>query len=164
MPTRLMLPALLFPVLVSAQERSVALKDAPRVVMRNVMARFPDATVAGVSRDTEDGELLYEVTLKRNGRTIDVTTTPAGRLTLIEREIAAGDLPAPVSALLRSKYPGATYTIVEEVTRVGGTTETLAFYEVLLKDTTARAIEVQVAPDGSRILHIEPKKAGEPPQ
>ena len=164
MPIRPLLVALLVPVALAAQEQAVALKDAPQAVLRAVNARFPDATIAGVSRDTEDGALLYEVTLRKNGRTIDVTATPAGRVTLIEREIAAGELPAAVSALLADTYPGARSTIVEEVTRVAGAMETLAFYEVLLVDARAQRLEVQVAPDGSKILAVERKKPGEPPE
>jgi hypothetical protein len=145
-----------------AQERPVAIRDTPTAVIQRVSMRFPDAKIASVSTDTEEGKQLYEVTLKQNGRNIDVTTTPAGQLTAIEREITARDLPATVAQLLRLTYPRATYRIVEEVTTVSGATETPAFYELLLVNAKKQRLEVQVALDGSRILKEERKKAGDP--
>jgi hypothetical protein len=144
-------------------ERPVATKDVPLVVMDAVHARFPNARVAGVARETtEEGKDVYEVTLKERGRNIDVTTTLAGQLSVIEKEIARSELPAGVTKLLREKYPRATYKIVEKVTNVSGKNETLAFYELLIVDAKKRRIEVQVSPDGSRILKEEIKKPGEP--
>jgi hypothetical protein len=157
--------AALLPLLSSvlaAQEQTVAIKDAPTAVIQNVTARFPNARVAGVSRETEEGKQVYEVTLKQDGKNIDVTTTPAGQLTLIEREIARRDLPASVSKLINSQYPRATYKMVESVTGVAGPTETLSFYEVLLVDAKKQTLELQVAPDGTAILKVEKKKKGEP--
>jgi hypothetical protein len=84
-----------------AQEQDVQIKDAPTVVIQAVSARFPDAKIHGVSKDTEEGKRIYEVTLRQGGRNIDVTTTPEGKVTLIEMEIARSDLPAPVASLLR---------------------------------------------------------------
>jgi hypothetical protein len=144
-----------------AQEQDVQIKDAPTVVIQAVSARFPDAKIHGVSKDTEEGKRIYEVTLRQGGRNIDVTTTPEGKVTLIEMEIARSDLPAPVASLLRSTYPRATYKLVEAVTSVSGSTESLAFYEVLLVDAKRQTLEVQVSPDGKVILNIEKKKKGE---
>jgi hypothetical protein len=149
------------PCALQAQERDVKIKDAPTAVIQSVSTRFPDAKIAGVSMDTEEGKQIYEVTLKQRGRNIDVITTPEGKLTLIEKEIARADLPAAVAAILRSQYPRATYKLVEEVTGVSGSTESLSFYEVLLVDAKKQTLEVQVSPDGKVILNVEKKKKGE---
>lgn len=149
------------PRVTQAQEQDVKIKDAPTVVIQTVSARFPDAKIHGVSKDIEEGKQIYEVTLKQRGRNIDVTTTPDGKMTLIETEIARSDLPAPVATLIRSQYPRATYKLVEEVTSVSGSTESLAFYEVLLVDAKKQTLEVQVSPDGKVILNVEKKKKGE---
>ena len=149
------------PGVVRGQEQDVRIKDAPSAVIQSVSARFPDAKIAGVSRDSEEGKQIYEVTLKQRGRIIDVTTTPDGKLTLIEKEIARADLPVGVASLLRAQYPRATYRLVEEVTNVSGSTESLAFYEVLLVDAKKQTLEVQVSPDGKTILNVEKKKKGE---
>ena len=145
-----------------AQEQPVAIKDAPTAVIQNVTARFPSATIAGVSKETEDGIQVYEVTLKQGGRNIDVTTTPSGKLTLIEKEIDRQDLPPSVSKLISARYPRATYRFVEAVTSVTSSTETLSFYEVLIVDAKKQTLELEVATDGSAILKVEKKKRGEP--
>ncbi len=145
-----------------AQEKPIPTRDAPVAVIQNVSARFPEARIAGVSTETVDGKQLYEVTLKQNGRAIDVTATPDGWLTLIEKEIARRQLPRAVESLLRAQYPRATYKMIEAVTSVAGSTETLSFYEVLLIDAKKQALEVQVSPDGKAILNVEKKKKGEP--
>ena len=145
-----------------AQEKEIRLRDAPIAVIQNVTARVPNAKVSGVSTETEGGKQTYEVSLKERGRNIDVTATPDGVVTLIEKEITARELPAAVTRLLREKYPKASYKIVESVTNVSGSQETLAFYEVLLVDARKQRLEVQVAADGSRILKVETKKPGEP--
>jgi putative PepSY-like beta-lactamase-inhibitor len=153
---------LLAPPLV-AQEQTVAVKDAPPAVIQTARARFPDARFVGVAKERDDdGKQVYEVTLKQAGRTIDVTTTPEGQLSLIEKEIPRSQLPASVAKLLDQHYPRATYRIVEEVTSVSGSSETISFYEVLLVDAKKQTLEVEVAPDGSKILKVEKKKPGEP--
>jgi hypothetical protein len=154
--------SLALPIVIQAQEQDIKIKDAPTVVIQTVSARFPDAKIHGVSKETEDGKQVYEVTLKQRGRNIDVTTTPDGKLTLIEKEITRADLPAAVASLLRSQYPRASYKVVEEVTSVSGSTESLSFYEVLLVDTKKQTLEVEVSPDGTKILKVEKKKKGEP--
>jgi len=153
---------LLSPALIRAQEQEIKIKDAPTAVIQNVSMRFRDAKVQGVAKETNDqGQQVYEVTLKRAGRNIDVTTTPDGKLTLIEREITRAQLPPAVSSALRSQYPGATYKMVEEVTNVSGSVESLAFYEVLLVGRKKDRLEVEVSPEG-KILKVEKKKPGEP--
>lgn len=145
-----------------AQEQSVPIKDAPATVLRAATGRFPQAAIVAVAKELEDGKALYEVTMKLAGRNIDVTATPAGALTLIERELRRAELPAAVARLLGTKYPGATYRLFEEVVAVQAGTETLSFYEVLLVDAKTDMLEVEIAPDGSRILKVEEKRPGDP--
>ncbi|HEU4994497.1 MAG TPA: hypothetical protein VFT29_06740 [Gemmatimonadaceae bacterium] len=164
--TRCLASALIFMYVAAAptaqaQEQSVPIKDAPAAVLRAASGRFPQATIVAVAKEMEEGKELYEVTMKQAGRNIDVTATPAGTLTLIEREIRRAELPAPVARLLATQYGGATYRRFEEVVAVQAGTETLSFYEVLLVDAKTDTLEVEIAPDGSRILKIEKKRPGD---
>lgn len=152
----------LLPAFGLCQEETVAIADIPGPVRNAVMARFADATIKGASRDKEAGKTIYEVSLDRAGRNIDVTTTSTGQLTLIESEIARADLPAAVGAQLEARYPGATYQILEEVRAVKDAAESLSFYEVLLVDARKELWEVQVSVNGSRIINVERKKPAEP--
>ncbi len=150
------------PAALAGQEQSVAIRDAPTAVLHNVTARFPKAKVAGVVRETEDGKQTYEVTLKQDGRNIDVSTTQSGQLVLIEREISRRELPAAVTRAIAARYPRATYRFAEAVTNVAASVETLGFYEVLIATADKQLLEVKVAADGSSILKVERKKSNDP--
>ncbi len=136
------------------QEERVPLDKVPKPVMEAVKARFNDADVTGASKETEDGKLVYEVTIKLKGQNIDVTVTPQGETLVVEKEIATGDLPKAVTKVLEDKYPKATYKIVEEITKVEKNEEKLAFYEVLLVTAEENALEVEVTAEG-RIVNEE---------
>ena len=152
---------LLVPALAGAQEESLSAASIPAPIKSAVMARFAGAKIKGGSKETEDGKTFYEVSLDRAGKNIDVTSTPAGELTLIESEISRADLPAAVSKLIDTKYPKATWRRVEEVREFKAKEES-SYYEVLLTDAKKQAWEVQVAADGSKFINIEKKKPGAP--
>jgi len=147
--------------LAGCSEEQIALDDLPPPVRSAVLARFADATMSQASRDREGLKRVFEVTLERGGRKIDVTTTPDGELTVVEIEIARADLPAAVGKWLDEHYPGATYQKVEEVRHVKAGAESLAFYEALLVDGSSKWWEVQVSADGTKLLNAEKKKPGE---
>jgi hypothetical protein len=75
------------------------------------------------------GHLGSEVSLRHDGHNYDVTLREDTTFAEIEREIAAGDLPRPVSDAVRAKYPRAEVGKAEEVTK--GDTKRL---EVHLKE------------------------------
>ena len=131
-----------------AQEEKVPLDKVPKAVTETLTKRFPKAEVKGASKETTDGKTVYEVTLKQDGKNIDVTLTPGGKITLIEKEVAFKDLPRPVAETLNKKYPNAKYSIIEEVIKVEGTKETLEYYEAHLTTADKKAIEAEVLPDG----------------
>ena len=101
-----------------ADEEKVPLDKAPKPVVEAAKKRFPKAEVKGVSKETDKDKTVYEVTLKQDGKNIDVTLTPEGTITLIEMEVAFKDLPKPVAETFSKKYPGAKYSIIESVTKV----------------------------------------------
>ena len=153
---------LLVPTIAIAQEESITAANIPAPVKSAVMARFAGAKIKGGSKETEDGKTFYEVSLDRAGKNIDVTSTPAGVLTLIESEISRADLPAAVTTLIDTKYAKATWQRVEEVREIKNKVEKVSFYEVLLVDAKKQGWELQVAVDGSKFINVEKKKAGEP--
>jgi RNA polymerase sigma factor (sigma-70 family) len=127
--------------------RKVLAGQAPDPVLDAVLARFPDAELLNAKQE----ESVYDVAIKFHGRNIDVTVTPEGAITRIEREIIPGDVPAAVTLVLEKKYPRARPKKFEEVFRVEGAAETLEFYEVSLTTARRRTITVGVAPDGTII-------------
>src|SRR5206468_3830327 len=104
----------------------VALDKLPKAVLSAVKARFPKANVLGA---TFDGKSTYEVNAKDKGHNLDISVTDAGKILVIEKEIAAKDLPKAVSDTLAGKYAGQKIERIEELTKG----ETIS-YEVLLED------------------------------
>jgi uncharacterized membrane protein YkoI len=152
------LTLLLVDAALRGEDEKVDLDQVPKPVLQAVKARFKDARVTGVSKEKEDGKVVYEVTIKDRDRNIDVTVTPEGEIVLIEKEIAPGDLPKAVARTLEEKYPKATYKIVEEVIKVQKKVEKLAYYEVLLVTAEKKKLEVQVSAEGKV---IKEEKKGE---
>jgi hypothetical protein len=155
-----LLGLMLFAFAAGADESKVELGDVPKAGVEAVKAMFPGATIAGAAKETDEGKTVFEVTLKQNGRNIDVTVGTDGKIQLIEREIAQKELPAAVKQTLETKYPKATYKIVEQVDAMKNGKPTLDFYEAQLVTAEKQTIEVQVAPDG-KIKAEETKKPGD---
>lgn len=147
--------ACVLPFLVTAAHAGdVALGDVPPVVMESIKARFTEAKVTGAAKEkTEDGKEIYEISLEdASQNTIDVTITPEGAITLIEKQISRKELPAPVSKTLDEKYPKSRYRLVEEMIQVSGKEEKLAFYEVLLVTPKKELWSVQLDLEGKIVL------------
>jgi hypothetical protein len=138
-----------------ADEEKIPLNKVPEAVMKAVKKRFPDAELVGAAKETEGGKTSYEVMLKDGGKKIDVILTPQGAITVIEKEIAAADLPKAVKNAIDKKYPDATVKKIEEVIKVTNGKEKLEFYEFQLQTADKKTIEVKVPPDGK----IESKKS-----
>jgi hypothetical protein len=127
----------------------VPLHKVPTPVLDAVRARFKDARIASTEKEREAGKLVYQVTIRHAGQTIDVTLTPEGVMLLIEKEITARDLPEPVRKALADRYPRATYKTAEEGVEVEGAQERLAYYAVLLVTAQGKTLEAIVSPDGT---------------
>jgi hypothetical protein len=140
-----------------AEEKKVPLDKVPKAVTEAVKARFPDAKVVSASTETEDKKTVYEITLKQDKLNIDVTVTPEGKITTIEKQIRAKSLPKAVLKALRTKYPKAKYEMIEEVIKVEGKKETFQYYEVVVVTSEKKKVEVVITKDG-KITKEEPKK------
>ena len=131
-----------------ADEEKVPLDKLPKPVAEAVAKRFPKVEVTGASKEKDGDKVVYEVTLKKDGKNIDVTVTEAGAITLIEQELDFKDLPKAVAKTFEEKYPNAKYEIVESVTKVAEGKETLEYYEAKLVAADKKTWEVEVLPDG----------------
>lgn len=142
------LSLLVFGTAARADEEKVPLDKVPKAVLAAVKARFPSAKLVSADKETEKGKTTFEVTIKDKDQKIDVAVTPDGKISGIEKEIKAKDLPKVVAATLEKKYPKATHQIIEEVIKVTDGKEKLEYYEVLLVTADKKKLEVSVAPDG----------------
>ncbi|MFI5455228.1 MAG: PepSY-like domain-containing protein [Isosphaerales bacterium] len=130
-----------------ADEVKIELKDVPKAVLDAVKAKFPKAELTGATKETEEGKTTYEIALKDKGQKVDVALTADGKITEIETEIAARDLPEAVSSALEAKYPKATIKKAELITEIDGAKESKN-YEVVVVTEAKKSLEVKVSPEG----------------
>lgn len=140
-----------------ADEEKIAIDKLPKAVRETVKKRFPKAELVEAAKETDGDKVEYEVTLKDGETKYDVMLSPDGKITLIEKVIAANDLPKAVAAAIAEKYPKATGKVYEEMTKVVEGKEVIAYYEVLLETADKKMFEVEVSPEG-KILKTEEKK------
>jgi uncharacterized membrane protein YkoI len=139
-------------------EEKFPLDKLPKAVVDALKARFPGAELKGVEKEKDGDKIFYDVTLKHKGGNFEVSVTPEGEITTIERQIDAKDLPKKVTEALASKYPKATYKMIEEVYKVKDKKEKLAYYEVAVVTADKKKLEVLVAPDGTFVKEEEKEK------
>ena len=133
---------------IHAAEEKTALKDVPKSVIDAVKKRFPKGELTEGAKEEEEGKTFFEVSVKQDGKNIDVSLTPEGVITMIEKQIDSKDLPKVVSQGVEKKYPKAKYEIAEEVTIVQDGKEKLSYYEVLVSTPDDKKVEIEVELDG----------------
>jgi hypothetical protein len=133
----------------SSQEENVPLDKLPKAVIEAAQQRFPNAKMLKASKENENGQIQYEVSMKLKGKNIDATFAAEGKLVSIEQEVAFEELPKAVQNALTAKFPKATYKLIESVTKVSKGKETLEYYEALLVTEAMKQVEVEIAADGA---------------
>jgi uncharacterized membrane protein YkoI len=143
-----------------ADEEKLSLDKVPKAVMDAVKAKYPDAKINKATTEKEEGKTVYEISLTYDKHNYDVTLTPEGKITDVEKEITAKELPVGVRKPLGKKYPKATYKRVEELSKGD---DKVSGYEVLLVTTDKKTFEVEMDAKGKIIKETEKKakEAGE---
>jgi hypothetical protein len=134
------------------EEEKVPLDKLPKAVVDAVKAKFPKAKLVGAEKEKEDGKEVYEVAIKDGDSNIEVTVTPEGKITTVEKEITLKDVPKAVSDAFEAKYPKATVKKVEEISKDDKITE----YEFLIVTADTKKLEVSFDPKG-KFLEEEKK-------
>ncbi|RCS48325.1 hypothetical protein DTL42_13455 [Bremerella cremea] len=150
---------------VRAAEKSIPLDQLPKEVTHAVQQMFSHAKLIKASQEEEDGEIEYEITLKENGKTIDVKIEIEVELEIseIEKEVAYKDLPKAVTMALEKLYPKAMPQSAEAVYEVEDGQQELEFYEVQLKTADGKTVEAKLNASGKIIKDSddEQEEAGE---
>ena len=110
--------AVVVPVACGADDK-VPADQLPAKVTAAVRKLFPAGKVTEAEKETDDGKVVYTVTVESKGATYDVEVTEAGEVTEIAKEITYDALPKAVAAAFRAKYPKAKVKEVAEVTVPG---------------------------------------------
>ena len=133
-----------------AGEKRISLSDLPPNVRKTVQNQTKGATVKGYSKETENGQVEYEVEMIVNGHSRDVAIASDGTVKEVEEEVEMGTLPGEVQERLKSKAGKGTITKVESIRKKG----ILVAYEAQIKNA-GKDGEIQVGPDGRPLDHEE---------
>ena len=119
-----------------AQESKVSIKALPAAVRATVEAETKNATIKGISKETEKGKTVYEVESLVNGRTRDFMIDTVGKVYLVEEQLDAAQAPAPVRSALEAQ---GVIVILESVTANGTTT-----YEGQVKTKAGKKVTMEL--------------------
>ncbi|HMC64810.1 MAG TPA: PepSY-like domain-containing protein, partial [Gemmataceae bacterium] len=73
--------------MVQGDEEKVPLDKLPKAVVDAVKAKFPKAKLVSAEKEEEDGATVYEVAIKNEEQSIEVTLTADGKIIEIEKQI-----------------------------------------------------------------------------
>ncbi|HEY2472415.1 MAG TPA: hypothetical protein VGI45_31810 [Terracidiphilus sp.] len=131
-------------------EKKISHSDLPLAVQKTAQEHSKGATVKSYSRDTENGQLEYEVEMTVDGHSKDVSIAPDGRVLEIEEQVQLNALPAKVQQALETKAEKGEITKVESIVKNGR----LVAYEAQVS-ANGRHKEIQVGPEGNALSHEE---------
>ena len=122
------------------KEAKVQLKSLPPAVRATVEAETKNATIKGMSKETEKGKTVYELESLVNGRTRDLMIDSAGKVYVVEEQLDADKAPPSVRSALEAK---GTIVVLESVLENGKTT-----YEGQVKTKAGKKVTMELDADG----------------
>jgi len=146
--TRTIIILLAIAALAGAQtkaEKKLTLKDLPTAVQKTVQDQTKGAEIKGLSKETANGQTLYEVESVVKGKTRDFIVDAKGAVVEVEEEVAIAGIPAAARAAIEKKVAGGKITRVETLTKAGVTTYEAAYTK------GGKTLEVSVKADGSEV-------------
>lgn len=151
---RLITSATLFALLTPAaraEDEKVEIDKLPPKVVATLKAKFPGAMITTATKATENGEVIYDIEMKKDGRKHEMDLKEDGTIVNFENEIAVKDLPAAVTNAVKAKYPGCTIKEAMEVMVIKDKKDVVEEYEVLIDTADKKEVELAVSPDGTKI-------------
>jgi hypothetical protein len=141
--------ALVFAATVSrAGDEANDLDKVPKAVMDALKAKFPKAKIDKWTKETENGNVVYDIEFKDEGRKTEADIGEDGTFLNFENEFDAKNLPKAVTAAVEKKYPKATMKEVMEITEIKDKKEVHGGFEIVLETADKKNVEVTVAKDG----------------
>jgi putative PepSY-like beta-lactamase-inhibitor len=134
-----------------AQDEKVAPDKLPQKVADAVKARFPGAMITAATKATENGEVIYDIEMTKDGKKHEMDLKEDGSIVNLENEIAIKDLPPPVASAVKAKYPNCNIKEAMEVVVIKDKKEVVDQYEVLIDTADKKEVELAVSVDGKKI-------------
>jgi uncharacterized membrane protein YkoI len=125
------------------KEVKVGLKDLPPAVQKTVKDLIKDAKLKGLSKEEENGQIVYEVETIKNEKTRDILIDAAGAILEVEESTTLNQIPGPAKTAIEKAATGGKITKLETVTK-GGVTN----YEAAIVKA-GKSSEIKVAANGS---------------
>jgi uncharacterized membrane protein YkoI len=135
-------------------------EQLPEKVRKAVDKRFPGATFRQITREIEEGNVVFDIELTLKGRKYEMDVKEDGTVIDIEQEVSPKDLPRAVTQAVEARYPKSTIKEVMEISKVNGTQETRDHYEVILTTADGQMVEVEISLTGKFLKggKAEPEK------
>lgn len=133
-----------------SQEKKIKRSDLPAAVERTVARESQGAAIRGLSREKENGQVLYEAEFLVDGHTKDLLLDEAGTVVEVEEQQSLESLSTAVRDGLQAWAGKAKIVKVESVTKKGK----VVAYEAQVLNGGKRS-EVQVGPNGRPLDHEE---------
>jgi uncharacterized membrane protein YkoI len=122
--------------------------DLPKTVSDALKARFPGLTITSAVKETENGNVVFDIELTQKGRKFESDIKEDGTILEVEKEVDPKNYPKSLAASVNAKYPKAKITIVMEVNLVKGKTETPDHLEVSVETADKQEKELLFQLDG----------------
>lgn len=117
----------------------------PGAVLEAFAKAYPNATIKGYSKETENGQVLYEIESEEGKTARDVTYSADGNVISVEETLDTSELPEGVKAALDTKFPGGKILKAEKVTKGA-----VVAYEFRIKHK-GKKMEIVFDPEGNEL-------------
>ena len=105
-----------------SQEQSLKKKDVPKVILDTFHKSYPKADIKGYSKESENGNLSYEIESLEGKTHRDVSYSADGSVVSVEESMVFSDLPEPIRDAIKKDYPKAKVSMCEKVVEGNTTT------------------------------------------
>jgi uncharacterized membrane protein YkoI len=134
----------------TAAEEKVNLDQLPAAAAKTLKEQAGEAKITNVSKEKENGHVVYEASFTKKGRAHDVTVDEKGKLVSDEEVVPVAEAPAAVRAAIEREFPGGKIQKFERI-KEGAKTS----YEVLVSGKNKRE-EIKFDDQG-KVLEREDK-------
>ena len=141
MKSLLSLACFIFSFATMGCSQKITEKDLPAAVKAAFTNKFPGASDVKWGKENAKE---YEAEFKLNNTSVSANFKNDGSWTETETTIPSSELPAAVTKVVNTKYPGAVYGRTEKIDKPGGK----ILYEVNIT-VNGKKKELELNPDGS---------------
>jgi uncharacterized membrane protein YkoI len=125
-------------------ETKVKMESLPAAVYAAVKEQTKNATLVGLSKETEKGKTQYEVSTTVNGKSRDVTLDATGAVVEVEEEVELATVPLAAKVAIEKRAAGGSIRKVERLTAGASIS-----YESAITTRAGKETEVGVNADGT---------------